>query len=595
MNRFSLPPTRRFLAVDVGSRCLKALLVSNLFGKLRIHGHRVIGLDESSQPGSAGWPRVLKELQEELGSHPLAISVPQQATDSQVLDLPGADARTIREQIQSDVVKLSGLTESTIIYDYGQLEPFGQYANPYWVTHARESEVLAGVHHFQSLAEDILEVSSTANALVAAYREAQPNPTNALLIDLGSSGTEVAVICQGQGVFVTSFAVGGRLFSEQIRAERRGPVLEAEFAKNTENLLTGEAPMPALRQLVDRWHGELVRILEDWLSEHPVLNLSASHFEVILCGGESEMPGLIEYLRANSVLAFHRWAELPGFPPIQPAGQFAVAFGLACELFRRGGPSASLVPDELRIARKEHGTVQLLQAGTWLVLAITALVLAFGTWQKYYFIREAETQIGQAQAVLQLARQTDRLKLQLAADYEAIRPVLARQAQTIAAIETLGMLVNHPLPTNSWFVLFADADSYYNQRVLAPPTNAPSFTHQGAAAAARLTNAFVAEFSTALDAANARMVLSGMIDRFKTNALFRKVDILSTDQRRRLVQDAVLVPEGHYALSFTLNENDFLKPFLPVEEFRQLTAQLERERTNTTRDPDSATSRAPNR
>ena len=197
--------------------------------------------------------------------------------------------------------------------------------------------------------------------------------------------------------------------------------------------------------------------------------------------------------------------------------------------------------------------------------------------------------------MLQLARQTDRLKLQLAADYEAIRPVLARQAQTIAAIETLGMLVNHPLPTNSWFVLFADADSYYNQRVLAPPTNAPSFTNQAAAAAARLTNAFVAEFSTALDAANARMVLSGMIDRFKTNALFRKVDILSTDQRRRLVKDGVLVPEGHYALSFTLHENDFLKPFLPAEEFRQLNVQFDRERTNTIRAAGSAPSRAPNR
>lgn len=582
MNRFSLPPTRRFLAVDVGSRCLKALLVSNLFGRLRIHAHRVIGLDETSLPGGPGWPRVLQELREELGAHPLVISVAQHATDSQVMDLPGADARTIRAQIQEDVVKLSGLTESAIIYDYGQLAPFGQYTNPYWVTHARESEVLAGVRQFDELGEDILEISSTANALVAAYREVRPGTTSALIVDLGSSGTEIAIIYQGQGVYVTSFAVGGLLFSEQIRAERKCPPMEAEFAKNTENLLAGEETMTSLRQLVDRWHGELVRILEDWLGEHPSLNISAGQFEVFLCGGDAEMPGLLDYLRTNSVLSFKRWSELSAFPPLQPAGQFAVAFGLACELFRRSGPSDSLVPEEVRIARKEHGAVQVLHAGTWLVLTIIALVLGFGTWQKYYFIRDMETELGQARQELELARQTDRLKLQLAADYEEIRPVLVRQRQSLAAIETLGQILSHPLPTNSWFVLFADADSYYTEPALPAPTNAPPAPAALSPTAARLTNAFVAEFSTELDAASARTVLSSMIDQFKTSPLFRKVDILSPDQRRRLVKDDVLVPEGHYAVSFAMNDNEFLKPYLSAEETRQLRGQFERGRTNST-------------
>jgi len=593
MNRFSLPPARRFLAVDVGSRCVKALLVSNLFGRLRVHAHRVIGLDETSQPGTAGWPRVLRELQDELGLHPLVISVPQHATDSQVLDLPGADARTIRQQIQADVVKLSGLTESAIIYDYGQLAPYAQYANPYWVTHAREAEVLSVVRHFETWPEDVFELSATANALVAAYREAQPAPTNVLLVDLGSSGTEVAIVYQGQGVYVTSFAVGGLLFSEQIRTERQCPPMEAEFAKNTENLLSAAGAMPALRQLVDRWHGELVRILDDWLSEHPSLNITASQFDVLLCGGEAELPGLLDYLRANSVLTFRTWAELPAFPPIQPAGQFAVAFGLACELFRRGGPSASLVPEELRVARKEQDAVQLLHAGTFLVLAITALVLAFGTWQKYYFIREVETQLSQAQAALQLARQTDRLKLQLAAQYEEIRPVLARQRQTVAALETLGMIVNHPLPTNSWFVLFGDADSYYGEPAPPAGTNTAPAAPAVTAFTARLTNAFIAEFSTGLDAASARVVLSEMIDRFKTNANFRKVDILSADQRRRLVKDSVIVPEGHYAVSFTLTDNEFMRPFLSAEELRILALPLETRAIDGSRGNASPTRPAP--
>ena len=578
MNRFSLPPARRFLAVDAGRRCLKALLVSNVFGRLRIHAHRIIGLDDSSQPGAPGWARVLHELRDELGDHPLIISVPQSITDSQVLDLPGADAPTIRDQIQGDVVKLRGLTESAIIYDFGPLRPFAQYANPYWVTHTRESEILDVVRHFESDTSSVWEISSTANALVAAFREAGTAAEHVLLVEVGASATVVALIYQGQGVSVASFAIGGRTFSELIQAARRCPAMEAEFTKNTEDLLSGDHAMPALRQLVDRWHGELVRILEDWLSEHPRLNLAASQFEIILSGGEAEMPGLVDYLRANSVLTFSRWAERAGLPEVQPAGQFAVAFGLACLFYRRGGPATSLVPAEMRQAHKEHHAVQMLHAGTWLVLIITALVLAFGTWQKYFLIQEVECQLGKAEEVLARALKTDRLKLQLANEYEVIRPLLARQRDTVAALATLGLLAHQALPTNVWFVLFADADSYYSD------TNSTA-TNGTASAGLRLTNAFIAELSTSMNAAAARTALSEMIDRFKKDPLFRKVDILAPDQRRRLAKDAVVVPDGHYALSFTMNDNEHLKPLLSAEEIRRLTAAVDPGRSNALRNP----------
>ncbi|HAV65508.1 MAG TPA: hypothetical protein DCY13_24430 [Verrucomicrobiales bacterium] len=585
MNRNSLPSARRFLVVDVGSRCLKALLVSSLFGRIRVHAHRIIGLDETSQPGSVGWSRVLQELTEELGSHPLAVSVPQHATDSQVLDLPGADARTIREQIQQDVVKLSGLSESAIIYDYGQLQPFAQYTNPFWVTHARESEVLNVVRQFEALEEDIWEITSTGNALVAAYREAGGGKGSAVLVDLGSAGTVVSIVYQGQGRFVTSFAVGGLLFAEQIRLERECPAMEAEFAKNTEDLLTGDRAMPTLRQLVDRWHGELVRIIEDWISEHPLLNISASQFEVVLSGGDAEMPGLLEYLRANSVLAFRRWSELNPVPALQPAGQFAVVYGLAVTLLRRTPPSTSLVPEEMRSARTEHGAMQLLHAGTWLVLMIAALVLGFGTWQKYYLIQEVERQLSSAREVLSTARRIDQLKLQLAGEYEEVRPVLARQQQTIATIRTLGLLSTQMTPSNSWYVLFADADSYFNQPQLPAGTNAPPTAPASTNVLSRLTNAFVAELSTPLDATTARALLTDVIEQFKRSPLFRKVDILPPDQRRRLVPDGVLVPGGHYALSFSMNENEFQRPVLTGDEIRQLMARSDAERTNAGRGP----------
>ena len=456
MSQSSLSPVRRYLAVDVGSRCIKVLLVSTIFGRIRVHAHRLIGLDETSQPGAPGWERVVEEIHEELGSHPMIVSVPQHSTVSQVTDLPASNARSVRELIERDIVSLSGLTESAIVFDYGQLVPFGQYANPYWVTHAREEEVLALVHSFQEVNGQVWEITSTGNALAAAYREVQRKPTNAMLVDLGSGGTEVVLIYRGQSVYMTSFAVGGMFFQDAVRKERNCSSMEAEFIKNTENLLTGDTPMPELQQLVDRWHEEMVRILEDWLNEHPLLNVTAKSFDVVLSGGDSQLPGLLNYLQGNSVLSFKTWDQLPGGIAVQPEGQFAVAYGLASILLRRQGPSASLVPEEMRSVRKEQGALQLLHAGTWVVLIIIALVMGFGTWQKTYVLATIDSQLSDAQAVLAKARHTDRLKIQLANDYEVIRPVLARQRDTVAAIQTLGLLSNEPLATNAWFVLFAD-------------------------------------------------------------------------------------------------------------------------------------------
>jgi Tfp pilus assembly PilM family ATPase len=568
MNRFSLPSSRRFLVMDAGSRCLKALLVSMPFGRVLVHGHRVVDLDEGNQPGSPGWTRLLQDLIDELGTHPLVVTVPQHSTDSQVLDLPTADARSIRDQIQADIVRLSGLTESAIIYDYGRMDPFAQHTNPYWITHARESEVLAVVGQFGALQEDIWETASPGNALVAAYREMRPAFRNALLVDIGSSGTVVAVVHEGQGVFVTSFPVGGFLFSEKVRAERGCSSMDAELAKNTENLLSGSKPLPALCGLVDQWHAELVRIGEDWLREHPSVTVSSSQFEVVLSGGGAEMPGLREYLRANSVMSFCGWADLPGVPPIQPAGQFAVAYGLACGLLRRGGPSASLVPEEMRAARKEQAAVQMLQASVWLLLAITLLVLGIGTWQKQRLIGETDSRLAQADSVIERARRTSLLKQRLAEEYDEVRPLLARQRKTMAAIQTLDLLTSRPLPTNAWFVLFADADSYYSEPAHPAATNSPPMT-----GSARLTNAFIAEFSTSEDAPTARAALSGMIDGFKQAGIFSKVDIVSDDQRRKLVNPAVVVPQGYYTLAFTLEDDDVLPSLLTGDDLRRLPAQ----------------------
>ena len=89
-------------------------------------------------------------------------------------------------------------------------------------------------------------------------------------------------------------------------------------------------------------------------------------------------------------------------------------------------------------------------------------------------------------------------------------------------------------------------------------------------AADEVTNSFIAEISTSMFPLDAGQALSELIDQLKRNSLFRKVDLLSPDQRRRLVPDSVLVTNGHYAISIALNENEFENPFLTTREIEAL-------------------------
>ena len=572
MNRFTFPPGRRFLVVDAGSRCIKVLLVSWLLGKLRIHAHHTIGLEETISPGSEEWRRLIHDAVSELGSHSTVITVPQHMVVSQVVDLPASENRNVKQLIQEDILKLSGLTESRIVYDFGPLAPFGQYSNPYWVTHARESEILDEVDKLGELGRNTCEITSSSNALSAAYQELHSDAGNALLVDFGATGT--TVVYHGQPVYATGFAIGGMMFAEQIRLHRECPFMEAEYIKNTENLLTGPDRLESMVQLTERWHEELVRILEDWLAEHPSLNITADSFPVLIAGGHASMPGLMDYLARNSVLQFQTWSDLSGAPPHLPLDQFAIAYGTAIRLFRQPQPSVSLIPGDLSTAHAEINSLHLLQAGAWMVLAILALVMAFGTWHKYTLIQEKESLLEVGRNLNSRLDQLDQLYVNLAGEYEDIRPMLGLQKQTHDGLQALSILAGHPLPVDGWHVLIGDSASYAMAEPLVPPgTNAtPAVSTPGASTdRPRLTNSWIAEICLPVDPLTARLELSNFVDALRKNPLFRKVDLLAEDRRRQLVGSNVVYQGGHYAVELTLAENRLAQPVLTVTEHRTLT------------------------
>lgn len=566
MNLFSLPPTRRLLVIDPGSRCIKILLVAKLMGSVRVLRHRSIDLAEGALLSPDESSRLLDTALQEFGPLPTAISLPQQLSISQVIDLPRAGPEQVKAMIEAETVKLSGLSESGIVYDYGKLKPFGKYQNPFWVTVAKEEEILGEVSRLAGVGERLCEIITPANALIATYQAAQPRPENALLVELGASGTVVTIVAQGQGVYAINYPVGGSALTEVIARQKNCPLETARTLKYSHNLFAGGQMIPELRAAVDGWRSELEKILQDWLRENPELGLSVDSFRIILSGGGARQPGLMEYLNARSALRFTGWPSLSGELGELTLERYAVAYGVALKRLEASPPSASLFPTDLREARKRRYTQELLQSINWALLLMVALVLLFGTAQKFNLERKKNALLKRSQTVLQEAKGVESLNRQWEEAYERLRPVLKQQKRTADKLTTLSLLQKVRGDKKLWYVLFADQESYFAGQ--AAPL---SQTNLVATAAPNTTNrpsakyGFIAELCLSEEGEAMRQTLTKVVSELKQNPSINNVDTLPADQRKNLVSTNALLPGRHFALSIEMAENTFQNPLPPSE------------------------------
>jgi Tfp pilus assembly PilM family ATPase len=203
------PPVRRVLALDAGSRCIKLLLAESDFGRLHILKEELIDLQAE---GLVSTDEIKAHLQTSLdgwGRPPLALVLPQHLSISQVIDLPLAPESEVEKLIQDETIKLSGVSESRIVYDFVRTETAAKNRQQFWVTLSQEGDIRERILRLGVEQEDLCEVTTTANALIAAYRATNPLSSRAILAHLGAQTTVVVVLLAGQGAFASSFQMGG--------------------------------------------------------------------------------------------------------------------------------------------------------------------------------------------------------------------------------------------------------------------------------------------------------------------------------------------------------------------------------------------------
>jgi Tfp pilus assembly PilM family ATPase len=574
------PPVRRVLALDAGSRCIKLLLAESDFGRLHILKEELIDLQAEGLVSADEIKTHLQSSLEEWGRPPLALILPQHLSISQVIDLPLAPESEVEKMIEDETIKLSGVSESRIVYDFVRTETAVKNRQQFWVTFSQEGDIRERILRLGVEQEDLCEVTTTANALIAAYRATSPLSSRAILVHLGAQTTVVIVLLAGQGAFATSFQMGGDFFTRSLARLRNCSEETAESMKRANNLLAGPEADPELAGVVDGWVAELKRQLNEWFEHNPGLAPDAASFELVASGGAFDQPGLLDYLKAQAGLNLRPWPKASQPEAVSPSKRFEVAFGAALQALGYSAQPVSLLPDDYRVAWRKRLNLQRLELASLGLAVLCLLLLAFGTWHKVSLINRKQALLAKVQAGQEAVEANEALTTELATEYEGFRPLFASQQNTLDTLKTLVLLQQSRSNRSFWYVLLADQQSYFSQPSGLASTNKLPRTNLLAAVTGRAKGSatewsatsgistnlspakpgFIVELCIPEDVDGARRIRRQLVDELMGQRLFSKVDLLSDDLRRNLADPKVIIPDRDFVLALDFAETEFQQP-----------------------------------
>lgn len=546
------PPIRRVLAVDAGSRCLRLLLLESRLGKLRVVRHEAVDLHEEGLLAAEELKAHMQATVAEWGRPPLALVLPQDIVVSQIVDLPPVPDAEARQLIEAETVKLGGVSESVMVYDFTPVPKLAENRQSFWVTFCKEGEIQSRIAQLGLEDQDFREITTTASALLTAWHAARSGHGDAVLVHLGAQNTTLVAVRNGISVFVASFPMAGDFFARAIARLARSSPEVAEGLQHGANLFTGEQRLAGFSEIVDGWAAELKRQLNEWRGQP--FDLAG---DLIATGSAFEQPGLRDYLARHAGLKFQPWPANPAPGALPAVPGFEIALGAALHALGQSPQPASLLPANRRLAWKKRLGRQRLEFLNAMMLAACFVALALGFWQKGTLIQHQTALTNKVQAGLSAVQETGTLTRDLLKGYEELRPLFERQQRTTDTLQSLALLQSARSNRSLWGVLIADQQSYFAQPPSLASTNKPplnpgegEFTswRRSATNASPARPGLIAELCVPEDADAARSTLSLVVNNLKKSPVFERVDVLPEDLRRNLADSKVILPDRHFAL-----------------------------------------------
>ncbi len=595
------------MAVHAGSRTLRLLMAASDSGRLRILKEQLIDLH---QEGLVSAEETKTHLAGELvdwGHPPVAVVLPQHLSISQSIDVPAAGEGEVEKLIEDQSVKLSGVSGSQIVYDFVGTGSSGVDRQQFWVTLAREADIREHILKLGLEDEDLCHLSTTANSLIAAYKTLKPDSNRAVLLFSGAETTVLSVIAGGAPAFATSFQMGEDFFTRSLARILNCSEEKAATLRTSTDFFGGPDANPKFTAVVDGWADELKRQLEEFRVAHGDDRVGTQPFEFVASGALFDQPGLLPYLQKKG-FKLQPWpaAESSGENE-RPSKGFEVVFGAAAQALLQEEQSVSLLPEDFRLRWRQRLTREKIEFASVLLLVIAALLLGVGTWRQFSLVNRKQALLGKVQAGQIAADENEQLSGAMIGDYETLRPLFARQQNTLDVLRTLALLEQSRSNRSFWFVLAGDQQSYFTAPLNPGSTNKPPRTNAVAGSGERSwpllpnlprtglwpTNGtpakpgMIAELCVPEDPEAARVVLSQVVKDLKQQSIFSKVDLLSDDLRRNVADPKVVLADRDFVLALDFAETDFLVPALSKKSSGQKSGPRRSPRPGTTQDGDT--------
>jgi type IV pilus assembly protein PilM len=308
---YRLFPTPKFLmapsfGLDVSDQSIKFLELIPIKNGVRMgrFGERKIppGIIESGKiKDPKGLKDVLSALQKEVGVKFVRVSLPEEQVYLFRLHLEKAGLDNVREGIELSLEEHIPIPAQDAIFDYDLLSqdkdglevqvaaiPKGVIEN--YLSVFRES--LISVQSFE------LEAQAISRAVVK-----KGDMDTYMIVDFGQTRTGIFIVSSGIVVFTSTLDIGGKSLNEMIQKNFNITAEEADKMKR-EFGLQRNAPnkelFPVLLNSVSVLRDEIVKHFLYWNNhqdengkEHPQIK------KIILCGGDSNLIGLTEYLSVS--------------------------------------------------------------------------------------------------------------------------------------------------------------------------------------------------------------------------------------------------------------------------------------------------------
>lgn len=569
-------PFRRVLAIDAGSRRIKLLMAESDFGRVRLVREEMIDLHAEGLVSPAETRIQLQSFLESWGRPPLALALPQHVSTSQTIDLPQAAETEVENLIREETLKLGGVSDTKIVYDFVRTEWGAGNRQQFWVTIAQEEHIRERIGSLGIEQEDICEVTTAANALITAYQAAAPVAQRAILIHLSAQSTVVIILVAGQGAYAASFQMGGDFFTRALARLSNGTEESAEEMKRGTNFFAGPEATPEFLVEVDGWIAEVKRQLNEWFEAHPSFLGEARSFKLVASGGGFDQPGFLDYLREQAELNLCPWPRAENVALAASPG-YEIALGTALQALGQSAQPVSLLPEDYRAQWRRHLVQQRIQLGSFALAVLCILLLAFGTWHKMSLIERKSELLAKAREARQTWETHQLLDTELSIEYETLRPLFAAEQNTLDTLKTLALLQQTRSNQSFWYVLVADQQTYFNPPASMVTTNRSGKTNTvpvmlgpflpaisplpgPATNASPARPGFIAELTSPEGAESSRAALSSLVSTLKQDPLFSKVDSLSDDLRRHIAEPPVIIPEKHFALALFFSETGFNQP-----------------------------------